>query len=80
MDPDKQILLDKYSLNNVSPVSKGELFFGVDKVPCPFTGNDFWTADLGSNNLRQKCWDTFTFIWFYRLILLKIILSPLLPP
>ena len=31
-------------------------------------------------NLRQKCWDTFTFIWFYRLILLKIILSPLLPP
>ena len=33
----------------------------------------------GTNyNLRQKCWDTFTFIWFYRLILLKIILSPLL--
>ena len=31
-------------------------------------------------NLRQKCWDTFTFVWFYRLILLKIILSPLLPP
>ena len=35
--------------------------------------------DMLNYNLRQKSWVTFTFIWFYRLILLKIILPPSSP-